>query len=464
MHIGSPGNPLKIAIVGSGPAGFYSVSNLLKEKDLNVHMDMYEKLPTPFGLVRAGVAPDHQKYKTVTKAYDKSAAAASFRFFGNIEFGKHLHLADLQAHYHQVIFATGAQSDRSLGIPGEAAIGSHSATDFVAWYNGHPDFTDCSFDLSGRSAAIIGLGNVAVDVARILCKTPQELERTDMADYALAALANSQIREVFILGRRGPAQAAFTTPEIKEMGELSDADIHVHADEAALDDASRAALQESGDKNAQKNVDVVNEFAAWQASGKDKQLTIRFLVSPTAILTNDHNEVCGIRIVRNTTYLAEDGSVRVKPSDEHETLPVDLVFRSVGYQGTALPGIPFDADTGVIPNQAGRVLNEQGQQVPGVYVAGWIKRGPSGVIGSNKTDAKETVLNMLADMRTGVCWQPQQAGVEAIENLLRERQPDLVSYRDWRQLDDIELSKGVVADRPRVKFTDVSEMLSALER
>ncbi len=466
MDLGSINNPLRVAIIGSGPAGFYTVSNLLKADDLCIQMDMYEKLPTPFGLVRAGVAPDHQKYKSVTKAYDKSAGNASFRFFGNVEYGKHITLADLQAHYHQVIFATGAQTDKALGIPGEDAQGSHCATDFVAWYNGHPDYKHCQFDLSGHSAAIIGLGNVAVDVARILCKTPSELAHTDMADYALQALAESQIREVYILGRRGPAQAAFTPPEIREMGELSATDVNVRADEVALDEVSRFALDESGDKNAQKNVEVVNEFAQWQATGKDKQLTIRFLVSPTEILTDENNKVCGIRIVRNEAYRADDGSVKVVPTKEFETLAVDLVFRSVGYQGVALPGIPFDSVAGIIPNVEGRVIDEYGQPIVGLYVAGWIKRGPSGVIGSNKTDAKETVTHMLADARVGRCWQPQLSPQESVDiaTLIRERQPDLVSYRDWRQLDQIEVRRGLAADRPRVKFTDVDEMLSVLER
>jgi len=463
-HLGSNDQPLRVAIIGSGPAGFYSVSNLLKHADVCIEMDMYEKLPTPFGLVRAGVAPDHQKYKSVTRGYDKSANASSFRFFGNVEFGKHITLQDLRAYYHQVIFATGAQTDRPLDIPGETATGSHSATDFVAWYNGHPEFTDREFDLSVRSAAIIGLGNVAVDVARILCKEPEELQSTDITDYALDALRHSNVDTVYILGRRGPAQAAFTTPEIKEMGELHATDVHVQADEVELDAVSRAALAESGDKNAIKNVEVINEFAQWQASGKRKQLTIRFLVSPTEIVADADGRVSGVRLVRNAAYRAEDGSVRVKPTTAEEVLPVQLVFRSVGYLGVRLPDVPFDAAAAVIPNREGRVVDEQGDAHIGMYVAGWIKRGPSGVIGTNKTDAKETVACMIEDVRDGNCWQPAHSAVSDLIALLRSRQPDLVTYDDWRSLDQIEVQKGLQADRPRVKFTDVSEMLSVLER
>ncbi len=296
--VGSESNPLRVAIIGSGPAGFYTVSNFLKQTDLTVEMDMFERLPTPFGLVRAGVAPDHQKYKTVTRAYDKSAQHSSFRFFGNVEYGTDITLDDLKAHYHQIMFATGAPSDRNLGIPGEELTGSHSATDFVAWYNGHPDCTDFEFDLSQESVAVIGLGNVAIDVARILCKTDEELAKTDMADYALDALRKSKVKNVYVLGRRGPAQAAFTPPEIKEMGELDDADVFVPVGEATLDPASLAELDASGDKNVKKNVAVIEEFAQRTEQDKSRHLTIRFLVSPTELM-GENGTVSAIKIVKN---------------------------------------------------------------------------------------------------------------------------------------------------------------------
>lgn len=463
-HPGSESHPLRVAIIGSGPAGFYTVSNFLKQEDLHVQMDMFERLPTPFGLVRAGVAPDHQKYKTVTRGYHKSTALASFRFFGNVEYGTQVTLEDLKRHYHQIIFATGAQSDRSLDIPGENLLGSHSATDFVAWYNGHPDYTDLQFDLSCSAAAIIGLGNVAVDVARILCKSTDELAETDMADHALEALRGSRVRTVYILGRRGPAQAAFTPPEIREMGELADADVHVPADEAALDELSREALAESGDRNAAKNVEVIQSFAEWEAKGREKQLIIRFLVSPVELLGDGQGRVQAIRIVRNETYRDGSGKIRARSTGVTETLPVGLVFRSVGYRGVALPGVPFDEAAGIIPNVEGRVTDLDGSVQEGLYVAGWIKRGPTGVIGTNKTDAKETVDAMAADARAGRALRPERPDPAQALATVRERQPALVTYSDWMEIDQEELARGIESNRPRVKFTSVSDMLRVLER
>lgn len=462
--IGTNSNPLRVAVIGSGPAGFYTVSNLLKQSDLVVEIDMFEKLPTPFGLVRAGVAPDHQKDKSVTRAYDKSAASPSFRFYGNVEFGNHLHLDDLRRYYHQVVFATGAQDDRALDIPGEDAIGSHPATDFVAWYNGHPEFSDHAFDLEASSVAIIGLGNVAIDVARMLCKSVDELVTTDMADHALDALRTSKIKTVTILGRRGPAQAAFTPEEIREIGALRDTDVVVRPDEAALDEASRSVLAASADRNAAKNAEIIMEFSQWQSADRDKQLNIRFMVSPTEIITDSNNRVAGIRIVKNESFLGSDGSVRVRATQQEEILPVQMVFRSVGYRGVPLPEVPFDASTGVIPNVSGRVIDDQGQPVTGLYVVGWIKRGPSGVIGSNKTDAKETVTGMIEDAAAGRCFQPQHPDIESARTLVASRQARLVDFNHWRELDDVEVRNGVAAERPRIKFTSVEDMLRILER
>ncbi|MBD3646488.1 MAG: FAD-dependent oxidoreductase, partial [Pseudomonadales bacterium] len=325
---GTESNPLRVAIIGSGPAGFYTVSNFLKYSDICVEMDMFDRLPTPFGLVRAGVAPDHQKYKTVTRAYDKSAQSPNFRFYGNGEYGRDVDLEDLKQYYHQIIFTTGAQTDRNLGIPGEELSGSHSATDFVAWYNGHPDYVDLEFDLSQESAAIVGLGNVAVDVARILCKSYDELKGTDIADYALEALKNSNIRNVYILGRRGPAQAAFTPPEIKEMGELEEADVTVPVDEATLDPVSREEMEATADKNVAKNIEVIEEFSTRERTGKKKLLTIRFLVSPTELVGDENGRVKAIKLVKNEAYKSEDGTVRPRATDQEEEIPVGLVFRS----------------------------------------------------------------------------------------------------------------------------------------
>lgn len=456
--VGTEANPLRVAIIGSGPAGFYTVSNFLKQKELHVEFDMYDRLPTPFGLVRAGVAPDHQKDKSVTRAYDKNAQQPNFRFYGNVEYGTDLKLDDLKKHYHQVMFSTGAPFDRNLGVPGEDLDGSFSATEFVAWYNGHPDFADREFDLSQESVAIVGVGNVAMDVARILCKTHEELAITDIADHALEALKNSKIRNVYILGRRGPAQAAFTPPEIKEMGEFADADVTVPHEEAVLDAASQAMLDEENDKNAKKNVAMVQEYAARPSSGKSRLLTIRFLVSPTELIGKD-GKVSAIRIVKNELVAQDDGSIRPRATDVEETIPVGLVFRSVGYKGNPLPEIPYNAEKGTIQNEAGRVVDDNGEHVVGLYTAGWIKRGPTGVIGTNKTDAQESVACMVDDIKAGKINEPEDPSVSGAAATVSERLGDAISYDEWLKIDTNELDKGARQGRPRVKLTRVDDML-----
>jgi len=458
-EVGTEAQPLRVAIIGAGPSGFYTVSNFLKQKELHVEFDMYDRLPTPFGLVRAGVAPDHQKDKSVQRAYDKSAQSANFRFYGNVEYGRDISLDDLKKHYHQMIFTTGAPYDRNLNVPGEDLDGSFSATEFVAWYNGHPHFTERKFDLSQESVAVIGIGNVAMDVARVLCKTHEELAVTDMADYALEALKHSNVKNVYILGRRGPAQAAFTPPEIKEMGEFADADVTVPMDEATLDDASAAALEESGDKNARKNVDYVREYAARTVEGKSRLLTIRFLVSPTELIEED-GRVIAIRLVKNKLVPSDDGSVRPVATDEEEVIPVGLVFRSVGYLGQPLPEIPYNEARGTIMNEAGRVVEDSGESVTGLYTAGWIKRGPTGVIGTNKTCAQETVGCMVEDLAAGNINMPEDPSVEGAEALVQQRQPDAISYPEWLNINEVELSRGEAEGRPRVKFTSIPEMVS----
>ena len=463
--VGSATNPLRVAIIGAGPAGFYTVSNLLKQTDLTVEMDMFDRLPSPFGLVRAGVAPDHQKYKTVVRAYDKSAQNNNYRFYGCVEYGTHVHLADLKEHYHQVVFTTGAQRDRSMGIPGEELAGSHSATDFVAWYNGHPEFVDYQFDLSKPRVAIVGIGNVALDVARILCKTPAELADSDMADYALKALEHSSIKEVYILGRRGPAQAAFTTPEIKEMGELADTDVKVLEEDAQLDRFSQAELEEGKDRTKQKNVKIIQDFATRSPSGKNRELTIRFLVSPTEIIGDESGRVKAVKIVRNELFQSDDGTVRPRATDRVETLPIDLIFRSVGYRGIPIPAIPFNESWGTIENEQGRIVDADTRQPQkGLYTAGWIKRGPTGVIGTNKTDAQETVKCMVEDLHAESILHPGQPQMKAARGLIRERQPQFVSYDDWLVIDREEIARGQTDGRPRVKFTSVEEMLAVLGR
>ncbi len=462
---GTPDQPLRVAVVGSGPAGFYTAEHLLKQTDVSVTVDMFDRLPTPYGLVRFGVAPDHEKIKNVTRVFDKVAARENFRFFGNVDVGTHVTLDDLRQHYHQICFATGAQTDRRMGIPGEDLQGSHPATEFVAWFNGHPDFRDYQFDLSAKRVAVVGVGNVAVDVARILCRTPEELEQTDIADYALEALRHSKVEEVYMLGRRGPAQAAFTNPEVRELGELPGADIVVLPGEAALDVLSQAELDESQDRTVKKKVEIVQGFAERKSEGKPRRLTIRFLVSPVELLGNDEGRVKSMRVVKNALYQTETGNLRPKATDEFEELPVDLVFRSVGYQGIPLPGLPFDDKWAVVLNVNGRVVqNDTEEPVLGIYVSGWIKRGPTGVIGTNKPDGAETVRTMLEDLAAGSVLEPGDSDPASVADLVRQRQPDLISYEDWLRLNQLEMAKGKPLGRPRVKFTSTVDMLAALAK
>jgi ferredoxin--NADP+ reductase len=463
-QLGTAANPLRVAIIGAGPTGFYTAEHLFKQ-NLVVQLDMFDRLPTPFGLVRGGVAPDHQKIKSVTAAFDRIADNPNFRFFGNVEFGSHLTLSDLQHHYHQLVFTTGAQTDRRMDIPGEDLMGSHPATEFVAWYNGHPDYRDCQFDLSQERVAVVGVGNVAVDVARILCRTPAELAVTDIADYAFEALMHSRVKEVYLLGRRGPAQAAFTNPEIKELGEMAGADIYVPPAEAELDELSRAELERSQDRLTMKKVEIIKSYAHKPDEGKPRQLTLRFLVSPVELIGDEQGRVKAMRLVKNKLYATEAGTLRPQPTNEYEELPVGLVFRSVGYRGVPLPGVPFHDKWGVILNNKGRVLNSDTQQPSvGQYTAGWIKRGPSGVIGTNKPDALETVQAMVEDVAAGHTLQPVQPDPAAVELLIRQRQPHYVTFADWQKLNEIEVAKGKAIGRPRVKFTRVEDMLAALGR
>ena len=462
---GTDANPLRVAIIGAGPTGFYTADHLLKQKNLVVEIDIYDKLPVPYGLVRFGVAPDHQKIKSVTRAYERTAKKPNVRFFGNVKFGQDVLLADLKQHYHQVVFTTGAQTDRKLGIPGEDLPGSHPATEFVAWYNGHPDYRELEFDLSQERVAVIGVGNVAMDVARILCSTADELKKTDIADYALKALSRSNIKEVYILGRRGPAQAKFTNPEIKELGQLADADIYVPPADAELDPLSAASLEAGGDRAAIKNVEVVQNYTTPHATGKPRQLVLRFLVSPVALIGNQANGITAMRLVKNKLYATDAGTLRPRATDQFEEIPVGLVFRSVGYRGVALPDIPFYEDWGVILNHQGRILDPDSRQpLAGMYTAGWIKRGPSGVIGTNKPDAVETVTCMLRDLTGGKTFCPEQPQVESVVCLLKERQPNLFTFDDWLKLDELEIARGAAEGRPRVKFTSIEEMSAALGR
>ena len=382
-----PDAPLRVAVVGSGPAAFYATGHLLAA-ERPVEVDMIERLPTPWGLVRLGVAPDHPKLKEVSRAFERIAQRPGFRFLGNVEVGQAVTHDELVSAYDAVLYAVGAQTDRRLGIPGEDLPGSWSATELVAWYNGHPDFQELLFDLSAERVVVIGNGNVALDVARMLALTREELAPTDTTDPAIEAIVASGIREIVVLGRRGPVQASWTPPELAELGELAGADVVLDPAELELDAASEAEL-EAATPIVKRNMDVLRDFAARVPTGKPRVVRLRFRVSPVEILGTERVE--GVELARNRLEPDGKGSVRAVSTDEREVIPAGVVFRSVGYHGVGLPGTPFDERSGTMPNEAGRVLDEHGAPVPGLYCAGWIKRGPTGVIGTNKKDATETV-------------------------------------------------------------------------
>ncbi|MGE5273028.1 MAG: FAD-dependent oxidoreductase [Verrucomicrobiota bacterium] len=443
---------LRVAVVGSGPAGFYAAGRLLEAEE-PVEVDMIERLPTPWGLVRLGVAPDHPKIKAVSRTFERIAAQRGFRFLGGVEVGRDLAHEDLARLYDAVVYAVGAQSDRRMGIPGEDLPGSWSATEFVAWYNGHPDYQDFHFDLSGERAVVVGAGNVALDVVRMLALAPDEIRPTDTTDEAIEAILGSGIGEIVLLARRGPAQAAFTTPELKELGELTDADVVVDAADLELDDASTAALEH--DTNARRNVEVLREYAARTPLGRRRVIRLRFAVSPVAI--HGEERVEAIEIVRNRLVADENGRVRAEPTGERETIPCGIVFRSVGYLGVELPGVPFDARRATIPNECGRVTG-----AAGVYCAGWIKRGPSGVIGTNKKDATETIDLLLEDARAGKLGRGDpSATADTVDDLLASRGVEHVTYAGWEAIDAEERGRGEPQGRPRVKLITWDDLRAA---
>jgi ferredoxin/flavodoxin---NADP+ reductase len=459
---GAPDNPLRVAIVGSGPAGFYTAEHLLKREDVTVEVDMFDRLPTPYGLVRAGVAPDHPKIKSVIRMYEKTAAREGFRFFGGVDVGADVNVADLAERYHAVIYAYGTETDRHLGIPGEDLPGSHAATEFVNWYNAHPEFADREFDLSCKRVVVIGNGNVAADVARMLSLTRAELEETDTADHAIPALADSGVEEIVVLGRRGPAQASFTNPEVRELGEMIDADIVVEPDEVELDEISRAYVDsEDCDPTNRRNVEIFTGFAEREPEGKRRRIVMRFMRSPVEIKGDGRVE--SVVVGRNRLEQGDDGRVHAVDTGEREEIECGLVLRSIGYKGVGLDGLPFDEGRGVIPNDHGRVTDpDTGEQVPGQYVVGWIKRGPSGVIGTNKKDALDTVEALLADVAAGRVPEPAgDSSPESIEALLEERAPDFITFDAWQEIDRAEVARGEPHGRPRVKFTTLEEMLEA---
>ena len=448
---------LRVAIVGSGPAGFYAAESLQKAAP-GIAIDLIDRLPTPFGLVRGGVAPDHPKIKSVTRVFERIATQPGFRYLGHVRVGEDVTVDELRARYHALLLCYGAETDRMLGIPGESLAGSHAATEFVAWYNGHPDYAGATFDLTQREVAVVGIGNVAMDVARILAKPPQVLAATDLADHALQALATSQVQTIHIIARRGPVQAACTTPELRELGELDGVDVVVDPRDLELDAASEAELAAMEDRNPAKNLDVLREWAARPLTGAPRRVVMHFNASPVAL--HGTTRVERLTIVRNRLEADGRGGVRAVATDETHDLPVGLVFRSVGYRGKALPGVPFDDRAGVVPNLNGHVVEGAGSQavVPGLYVAGWIKRGPQGIIGTNKLCAADTVTQLLADVAAGEI-PAVRDDLPSIDALLAERDVCVTSWTDWQTLDKAEQARGAAAGRPRVKLTNVAEML-----
>jgi ferredoxin--NADP+ reductase len=420
-------------------------------------VDLFDRLPVPFGLVRGGVAPDHQNIKGVIKVYDKIAAHAGFRFFGNVKIGRDLQVADLAAHYHQIVYAFGCESDHKLGVPGEELAGVHSATEFVGWYNGHPDHRHRTFDLAhAHRVALVGNGNVAMDVARILLAPPEHLASTDIADHAFAVLQKSQVKEVILLGRRGPAQAAFSPKEIEEIAELPDVDVVVTAADSALDPMSEAWLAKDGARSQQRNVKFLLARAALGEGTRGKKLRCRFLVGPTE-LGGSNGRLRSVRVQHMSLVADTDGTPRPKPRDSFEELQVDLLFKAIGYRGVPCPGVPFDDKKGIVPNVEGRVTEKAGGPVvKGQYVAGWCKRGPTGLIGTNSLDAKATVDKMKADHGDGLTLQPAQTDIRA---LLNEREIDSVSWADWQRLDAWEQEKGRQQGKLRQKIASVDEMM-----
>jgi ferredoxin--NADP+ reductase len=450
----------RVAIVGAGPAGAFAAACLLRARG-DAQIDLFERLPTPWGLLRGGVAPDHQEIKRLEDTFDRETLGRGCRFLGNVEVGVDVSHAELMRHYAAVIYATGAQTDKSLGIPGEDLPGSWAATEFVAWYNGHPDYRGLEFDLSATRAVIVGNGNVAADVTRMLTRSHAELERTDIADHALEALRESRIEEVVVLGRRGPAQAAFTSAELRELGHLDGVDTRVDPADVELDPVSRQWLAEEGTFTARKNVELLREFAARPPRpDARRRIELRFLRSPVEIRGAGGVEAVDVR--RNEIVRAEDGSLRARPVDEDpETIACGLVLRSVGYRAVPLPDVPFEERRFVLPNARGRVHTPDGEPLPGVYAVGWIKRGPTGILGTNKRDAEETVRCLVEDLKAGALPSPPNLGREPIDALLAQRRPDLVTADGWRAIAAQELERGRNEERPRVKLASRDELLDA---
>ncbi len=435
--------PISVAIVGAGPAGFYTAEALLQTLP-GVQIDFIEKLPTPYGLIRAGVAPDHQTTKNVARKFEQTARRESVQYFGNVEVGRDIQMGELLEIYHAVVLAVGSSGDRYLGIPGEDKEGVYGSAVFVGWYNGHPDFSNLNPRLDTRTAIVIGNGNVALDVARVLVKTRTEMEASDIASYAADAIYGAPLTDVFLIGRRGPLEAKFTNVELREMGELADAAPVLSA--ADLPVQAVPAPGRTG-RLQEKNLATLREFAARKAAPVRKRIHFRFNALPVEILGGRRVE--GIRLECSRV---EQG--RAVGTGAYETIRCGLVVIAIGYRATPIPEVPFDPECGVVPNADGRVA-------PGLYAVGWAKRGPSGVIATNRPDGITCSEQILADLSIGQKPVDEKPGREALERLLASRHARVVSFAEWQQIDAAEVAAGG-GIAPRTKFTTLDEMLAAL--
>jgi len=453
--LGTPELPLRAAVIGSGPSGFYAAKALVNS-DLTVVVDMFDRLPTPYGLVRHGVAPDHQKVKNVIKIFERIAAKPEVSFYGNIEIGNELTIEMLREFYDTVIFCNGMATDKHLGIPGENLHGSYAASEFVAWYNGHPDFKDREFDLSSDTAVVIGQGNVAVDICRILAKTPEELEATDITDYALDALKKSNIKKIYMVGRRGPVQAKFTEVEIRELGTLDSSRPKIDPEQMKLDPLSEEELNDPENKHAPHIMAILKEYTGADEAFDSKGLHILFFRSPKAISGNDKVE--SIELDKNELE-GEPFKLRASKTGDTECIPCGVVFRSVGYRGSPIPGVPYNEELGRIENEDGRVMNGE-RPDPGIYTAGWIKRGPSGIIGTNRPDSNATILKLLEDVSHLEPCRERDTG--QLLRQLTEKEVRYVTYEDWEKVDQEEVRLGQAVGKPREKFSSVESILDFL--
>ncbi len=453
--------PWRVAVVGSGPAAFYTAEALLKTAPDAVAVDLFDRLPVPFGLVRGGVAPDHQNIKGVVKVYNKIAASPGFRFVGNVRVGRDVSVDELAQHYHQIVYAFGCESDQKLGVPGEELAGVYAATDFVGWYNAHPDHRHHRFDLARASrVALVGNGNVAMDVARILLESPDALAKTDIAEHALTTLRENSVKEVVLLGRRGPAQAAFSPKELEEIAELPDVDVVVTTAESHVDPMSASWLEKEGARSQQRNVEILRERATRGEGSRPKKLRCRFLVGPTEVIGKD-GRVTAVRVQHMELVADTDGTPRPKATGRFEDIPVDLLFKAIGYRGIPCPGVPYEDKKGIVPNVDGRVTEKVGGALRvGHYAAGWCKRGPTGLIGTNSLDAKATVDAMKADHADGNTLKPTRGDLLPT---LTARGIDTVSWADWQRLDAWELQQGQARGRLRHKLSSTDEMMRQIK-